>query len=255
LFFTNKGRVHWLKVHEIPQVSRAARGKAIINILQLDAGERISSYVPVKEFVEGKFLIMATKNGLIKKTELMAYSNPRKGGIIGITLEKEDELIEVELTDGHQEMLLATRQGKAIRFSETQVRDMGRAAKGVIGIRLRKKDEVIAMGIASKDATVLTVTSQGFGKRTAIGQYRKQSRGGKGIINVKVTKRNGEAVGLKLVNDKDETMVITEKGMIVRCAVKDIRTTGRSAQGVRLIRLEGKDRVASIARVVPEETE
>ncbi|MFA4991351.1 MAG: DNA gyrase subunit A [Candidatus Omnitrophota bacterium] len=255
LFFTNKGRVHWLKVYEIPQAGRSARGKAVINLLQLEQGENISSYVRVREFKEGDFVVMATKNGLIKKTDLMAYSNPRKGGIIGITLEKDDELIEVELTDGHQELLIATYLGKAIRFPEKQVRDMGRGAKGVKGIRLGKKDRVIAMQIAKKDSTVLTATSEGFAKRTAIDQYRKQSRGGKGIINVKVTNKNGEAVGLKTVNDQDELMVITQKGMIVRLSVKDIRSTGRSAQGVHIIKLDSGDKVSSIAHVVPEEKE
>ncbi len=255
LFFTNKGRVHWLKVYEIPQASRSARGKAIINLLQLEQGENISSYVRVKEFKEDNFVIMATKNGLIKKTDLMAYSNPRKGGIIGITLEEGDELIDVSLTDGTQEILMATHLGKAIRFPEKQVRDMGRGAKGVKGIRLAKKDKVIAMEVAKKDSTVLTATSEGFAKRTAIGEYRKQSRGGKGIINVKVTNKNGAAVGLKIVNDQDELMVITVKGMIVRCSVKDIRSTGRSAQGVHIIKLDSGDSVSSIAHVVPEEKE
>ena len=255
LFFTNKGRVYWLKVYEIPVASRSARGKAVINLLELSQGENISSYVRVKEFKEGNFVIMATKNGLIKKTDLMAYANPRKGGIIGITVEEGDELIEVELTDGKQDILLATHLGKAIRFPEAQVRDMGRGAKGVKGINLAKKDKVIAMQIAKKDSTVLTATSEGFAKRTAIEQYRRQSRGGKGIINVKVTKKNGEAVGLKTVNDTDELMVITGKGMIVRCSVKDIRITGRSAQGVHIIKLDSGDKASSIAHVVPEEKE
>ena len=255
LFFTNKGRVHWLKVYEIPQASRSARGKAVINLLQLEQGESISSYVRVKEFKEDNFVIMATKNGLIKKTDLMAYSNPRKGGIIGITLEKGDELIDVSLTDGSQEILMATHLGKAIRFPEKQVRDMGRGAKGVKGIRLAKKDKVIAMEVAKKDSTVLTATSEGFAKRTTLDQYRKQSRGGKGIINVKVTNKNGEAIGLKIVNDQDELMVITVKGMIVRCSVKDIRATGRSAQGVHIIKLDSGDKVSSIAHVIPEEKE
>jgi len=255
LFFTNKGKVHWLKVYEIPQASRAARGKAVINLLQLEQGEGISSYVRVKEFKEGNFVIMATKNGLIKKTDLMAYSNPRKGGIIGITLEQGDELIDVSLTDGTQEILMATLSGKAIRFPEKQVRDMGRSAKGVKGITLAKKDKVIAMEVAKKDSMVLTATSEGFAKRTAIDEYRKQSRGGKGVINVKVTEKNGTAVGLKIVNDQDELMVITVKGMIVRCSVKDIRDTGRSAQGVHIIKLESGDSVSSIAHVVPEEKE
>ncbi|MBU1148187.1 MAG: DNA gyrase subunit A [Candidatus Omnitrophica bacterium] len=253
LFFTNLGRVHWLKVYEIPQAGRAARGKAVVNLLQLSQGENISSYVRVKEFKEGMFLVMATKNGLIKKTDLMSYSNPRKGGIIGITVEKGDELIKVKWTDGTQEIFIATEQGKAIRFSESQIRDMGRSAKGVRGIRVAKKDKVISMEVCIKDATVLTVTSQGFAKRTPIKEYRNQSRGGKGIKNVNVTSKNGEAVGLKMVNDNDGLMVMTQKGMIVRCPVKDIRTTGRSAQGVRIIKLDKGDKVASVARVAPEE--
>jgi len=253
LCFTNTGRVHWLKVYEIPQASRAARGKAVVNLLHLAQGEKVSACVRVKGFEEGKFLIMATQNGLIKKTDLMAYSNPRKGGIIGITVQKQDELIEVKWTDGTHDIFLATNQGKAIRFPEKQVRDMGRGAKGVKGIRLGKKDKVIAMEIPRKDSTILTVTSQGFAKRTSVDQYRKQSRGGKGIKNVNVTKKNGEAVGLKIVNDKDELMVITEKGMVVRCPVKDIRTTGRAAQGVRIIKLDSGDNVSTVARVIPEE--
>ncbi len=255
LFFTNHGKIYWLKVYEIPQAGRAARGKAVINMLQLSQEEKISSYVRVKEFKEGLFLVMATQNGLIKKTDLMAYSNPRKGGIIGITLEKGDELIEVKWTDGQHEILLATQQGKAIRFSEKQVRDMGRGAKGVRGIRLGKKDKVISMAIVREGATVLTVTTEGFAKRTLVDQYRKQSRGGKGVKNVSVTKKNGEAVGLRMVDDKDELMVITAKGMIVRCAVKDIRSTGRSTQGVRIIRLDKGDQAALVARVIPEEDE
>lgn len=253
LIFTTAGRVYWLKVYEIPQASRAARGKAIVNMLQLSQGEGVSACVRVKNFEKDLFLVMATQNGLIKKTDLMAYSNPRKGGIIGITIEKDDVLIDVKWTDGKQDMMLATNQGKAIKFSESQVRDMGRGAKGVRGIRLGKKDKVIAMEIAKKDTAVLTVTSQGFAKRTSVDQYRKQSRGGKGIKNVNVTNKNGEAVGMKVVNDNDELMVMTEKGMIVRCAVKDIRTTGRSTQGVHIIKLDSGDSVASIAHVVPEE--
>ncbi len=253
LFFTNKGKVFWVKVHEIPQASRTSKGKAIVNLVQLSAGEKISAFVPVKEFKEGNYLVMATKQGLIKKTEISAFSNPRKGGIIACTLEAGDELIGVALTDGHQEILLGTREGKAIRFPESQVRNMGRAAKGVKGITLNKKDEVIDMEIFKKDATLLTITSLGFGKRTDLSQYRIQSRGGKGIINVKVTKKNGEVVGLKTVIDKDELMLITTGGIIVRCPAKDIRATGRSTQGVRVIRLEDKDKLSGVARVIMEE--
>ncbi len=253
LFFTDKGRVHWLKVHEIPQASRIAKGKAIINILGLSQNEKVSAFVPVKEFKEGNFVVLATSQGNIKKTDLSAFSHPRKAGIIALTLEKDDELIGTELTDGSKELVLATRLGKIIRFKESQVRDMGRAAKGVRGIRIDKKDRVIAMEVVKPDATVLTVTSKGFGKRTKLAQYRLQARGGKGIINIKLTSRNGEAVGLKIVTDKDEFMLITEAGMIVRCPVKDVKTTGRNSQGVHIIRLDDKDKVSCVARVVVEE--
>ena len=253
LFFTNQGRVLWLKVYDIPQAGRQARGKAIINLLETQQGEKMSAFIPVKEYKEGYFLVMATKQGVIKKTTLEAYSHPRKGGIIGITLEKGDELIGVEMTDGKKEILLATREGKAIRFPESQVRDMGRSAKGVKGITLAKKDEVIAMSVADPEATILTVTSLGFGKRSQFKEYRTQSRGGKGIINIKVTAKNGVAVALKTVSEKDEIMIITEKGVIVRCPVKDIRSTGRAAQGVKIIKLDDKDKVSSIASVVEEE--
>jgi DNA gyrase subunit A len=255
LIFTGKGQVHWLKVYEIPQASRISKGKAIINLVQMEAGSKISSTIPVKEFSSDKYLVMATKLGQIKKTRLDAYGNPRKGGIIGITLDKVDELIGVELTDGKQELLIGTRQGKAIRFSEAKVRDMGRAAHGVHAISLAKKDEVIDMVIPQKDSTILTVTELGFAKRTPIDEYRLTSRGGKGVINMKVTNKNGEAVNLKTVNDKDELMVITQNGMFLRCAVKDIRSTGRSAQGVRLIKLQDKDHVSCVAPVIAEEEE
>jgi len=253
LFFSDKGTVYWLKVHEIPEAGRLSKGKAIINLLSLATGDKISAFVPVREFKEGHFLMMATREGNVKKTAIIAYSNPRKGGIIGMGLEKGDELIEVQLTSGEDEVLLATRCGKAIRFKETQVREMGRAAKGVRGIRLGKNDAAIAMEIVKADQTVLTVTGQGFGKRTSFKEYRIQSRGGKGIINIKVTGRNGEAVAMKTVSDKDEIMLMTVKGMIVRSPIKDIRTTGRSTQGVRLIRLEASDKVASAAKIVPED--
>ena len=253
LFFTDKGILHWLKVHEIPEAGRTSKGKAIINLLMLGQGDKISAFVPVREFKEGQYLIMATKNGLVKKTAITEYSHPRKGGIIGIGLEKGDELIEVQLTTGKEEILIATREGKAIRFQESDVRDMGRSAKGVRGVRLGKKDSVIAMEIVKPDGTVLTVTQEGFGKRTSFKEYRIQSRGGKGITNIKITKKNGEAVAMKSVTDKDEIMLITEKGMIVRSPIKDIRATGRSTQGVRLMRLDSGDKLACAAKIVPEE--
>lgn len=253
LIFTDKGQAHWLKVYEIPQASRISKGKAVVNLLQVKSDEKISSTIPIKEFSADKYLIMVTKQGLIKKTALDAYSNPRKGGIIGITLEKGDELIEVKLTDGKQEILIGTAQGKAVRFPEVQVRDMGRGAKGVRGINLAKKDYVIAMEVAQKDSGILTVTSLGFAKRTVLKEYRLTRRGGKGVINIKVTDKNGEAVSLKAVSDNDELMVITQNGMFLRCSVKDIRETGRAAQGVRLIKLADKDRVSCVAPVISEE--
>lgn len=255
LIFTGKGQVHWLKVYEIPQASRISKGKAIVNLVQMDAGSKISSTIPLKEFSSDKYLVMVTKLGQIKKTKLDAYGNPRKAGIIGISLDKGDELIGVELSDGKQELLIGTRQGKAIRFPEEKVRDMGRQAGGVRAISLTKKDEVIGMVLAQKETAVLTVTELGFAKRTPAGEYRLTSRGGKGVINIKVTSKNGEAISLKAVSDNDELMVITQNGMFLRCAVKDIRETGRSAQGVRLIKIQDKDRVSSVAHVIAEEEE
>ncbi len=253
LCFTDKGRVYWLKVYDLPQTSRQAKGKAIVNLLEIQPDEKMAAFVPVREFKEDQFLIMLTALGLIKKTSLSAYSNPRRGGIIGIGLESGDRLIRVALTDGHQEILLATSQGKAIRFPEAQVRDMGRGAKGVKAVTLGKKDQVIGMALCRKGTTVLTVTANGFGKRSPVEVYRTQSRGGKGIINLRVTKKNGEALNLLTVGDKDEVMLITQQGQLVRSPVKEIRTTGRAAQGVRLIRLDSKDFLASVACVVPDE--
>lgn len=253
LFFTNKGRLHWLKAHEIPQASRTARGKAIINLIQLEQGEFITAHISVREFKEGNNLIMATRNGFVKKTDLSAFSNPRRGGILAVRLEGQDELVEVKLTDGKKEILLATRGGKAIRFYESDIRHMGRSARGVRAIRLSRDDELITMEVVEKGATLLTVTEYGFGKRSEFSEYRIQSRAGKGVINIKTTKRNGKVVSVKSVKENDELMLMTEKGMIVRCAIKDIRITGRTTQGVRLIKLEAQDRVASVARVVPEQ--
>jgi DNA gyrase subunit A len=255
LFFTNQGRCYWLKVHEVPQASRYARGTAIANLLSLQKEERLSTFVAVREFDAANSLIMATSQGTIKKTKLDAYANPRKAGIIAITLEKGDELIEAEVTDGKREILLITKQGKAIRFPEQQAREVGRSARGVHGIRLGKGDHVISMQVVQEKASLLNVTELGFGKRSELSEYRLQSRGGKGIINIKVTPKNGPVVGAKTVTDQDEVMLISHEGMMVRCPVKDVRMTGRSSQGVRLINIKGKDRVASVAKVVPKERE
>ncbi len=249
LFFTDKGKVYWLKVHEIPQVGRLAKGRAIINLLKLSGGEKITSFVPVKEFDETRFLVMATRNGIIKKVKLDTFKNPRKGGIIAISLGKEDSLISTVLTDGKSEVLLASKEGKAIRFREKDIRDMGRGAKGVRGIRLGKKDELIAMAGVTPDGSLLTVTENGFGKRTSFKEYRLQSRGGKGIINIKITKKNGNVIGLKGVKESDEIMLITQQGMVVRTPAKGIRIIGRSTQGVKVISLKDKDKVSSVASI------
>jgi DNA gyrase subunit A len=260
LVFTDQGRLHWIKVYEIPQASRQSKGKAIINLLQVGAKEKVAAVLPVKEFSDNKSIILCSKKGVIKKTVLSAFANPRKGGIVAMGLDKDDAVMEAKLTDANQDILIATRQGKAIRFKEKQIREMGRQAKGVRGISLAKKDEVVGMEIISADltktgATILTVTSCGFAKRTVLDEYRIQSRGGKGIINVKVTAKNGEAVALNCVLPDDELMTITQQGMMVRCPVKDIRETGRNAQGVRLIALDKNDAVTSVAKIVAKEEE
>jgi len=243
-----------VKVHEIPQAGRASKGKAIVNLLQLSAGEAISAFVRVKDFEKGGYIFMATEQGIVKKTELAAYANTRRGGIIGITIEKGDKLIEAACTDDKDDIILATKEGKAIRFKSSAIRNMGRAARGVRGISLGKNDLAIGMVIARADSTLLTISEKGFGKRTSIGEYRLQSRGGKGIINIKTTDKTGFAVALRVVSEKDEIMLITESGSIVRTPVKGIRESGRSTQGVHVIALKGtKDKVSAVASVVAEE--
>ena len=258
LLFTNKGKAYWLKVYEIPEASRVAKGKAIANLLTFSSGESISSVAAVKEFSDNSYLLMCTKQGFVKKLKLSLFSNPRKAGIVAVSLDKDDHLVAARLTNGKQRILLATCQGKALCFEEKKLRDMGRSARGVRGIRLQKKDEIVGVEVLSPEAekmklTLLTVTSGGFAKRTEFGEYRLQARGGKGIINIKTTSRNGEVAGTASVNIEDEILAITQKGMIVRCAVKDIRQTGRNTQGVRLISLEKQDRVTGVAKVVTKE--
>ena len=260
LIFSDQGMVRWLKVYEIPVASRMAKGKNIINLLTFSKDEKISAIVAVKEFNPDQYLIFATGQGNVKKTSLSAYSNPRKGGIIGIGLEKGDRLIGVALSNGKSEVLLATRNGKALRFAEKQIRDMGRGAKGVRGINLEKGDHVVSMVVFPSDigktgSTLLTVSEYGFAKRSDFEEYRIQSRGGKGIINMKVTDKNGPVVGVLAVMPDDEIMTVTKKGMIVRCPPKDVRETGRSAVGVRLISLEKGDEVSSVAIVIAKEDE
>ncbi len=256
LFCTDAGKVYWLKVHEIPEASRAAKGKALVNLLALSKDEKVTASLPVKEFRADRFIIMATKLGIIKKTELSAYSNPRQGGIIALTLDPGDKLIGVDLTDGQREILLGTKQGITIRFKEEDVRPMGRTAHGVRGITLESGDEVIGMETITPDSTtaILTVTECGYGKRTPVNEYRVQGRGGKGIISVKTTERNGLAVGFLQVRDEDEIMLMAAQGKVLRCKVDDIREIGRNTQGVRLLDMDGdEDRVVAVARLVERE--
>jgi len=250
LFFTDEGKVYWVKVHEIPQGGRTAKGKAIVNMLELSEGENVTSLIPIREFKKDAFLMMATRKGRVKKTGLSAFSNPRKGGIIAINLAKDDKLISTVLTDGDDGIFLATRGGKSIRFSESQVRDMGRAAQGVKGIQLVKKDEVIMMGKVAPGEQVLSVTSKGFGKRTEVEKYSSQNRRGKGLINIKLSKRTGKVVSVIAVEGDDEILVITKDGMVVRCAVSDVRATGRNTQGVKLVKLKKDDEIGSVSKVV-----
>ncbi len=253
LFFTNKGKVYSLKVYDIPQAGAAAKGKAIVNILNLTQDEKITAFLPVKEFAEGKFIVMATKYGVIKKTDLQAFSNIRSGGIIALGLDEGDELIATRLTDGSKEIFIGTREGQAIRFNEEQVRDMGRTARGVRAINLAKEDAVVSMEALEEGKTILTVTERGYGKRTEIKEYRSQLRGGMGIINIKVTEKNGRVAGIAQVNTEDELVITTNIGKIIRIAMKDVSVIGRNTQGVKLIGVEKDERVTGIAPIAEKE--
>jgi DNA gyrase subunit A len=253
MFFSNTGKVYWLKVHELPEASRAAKGRAIVNLLSLSPGESISTILPVKEFVEGKHVVTATAQGVIKKTELMEYSRPRAGGIIAMGLNEGDQLIATAITSGQDEVFLSTRHGMSIRFGEEDVRAMGRAAVGVRGIDLEEGDAVVGMEILRPQGMLLTATENGFGKRTGIEEYRVQSRGGKGVITLKVTEKTGAIVGVAQVSEGDDVMLITDSGKIIRMAVDEIRIIGRNTQGVRLIGLQENERVASLARLAEKE--
>jgi DNA gyrase subunit A len=255
LFFTTIGKVYWIKVHELPQASRAARGKPIVNLLNLEPGERVSAFLTVREFQEGRYIVFATKNGLIKKTELMAYANPRSSGIRAIGLEDRDEVIGVRLTDGQQEIILSTADGQSIRFKEEQVRPTGRGTFGVVGMKLDPGDKIVSMEILTLGFDVLTVSEGGFGKRTAMDEYRLQSRGGKGVITMKTTDKTGRVVGVQQVTEDDQLMLVSNSGKIIRLRIKDIRVIGRNTQGVRLIDVEESERVVSLARLAEKEEE
>jgi DNA gyrase subunit A len=254
LFFTDQGRVYWLKVHEIPEGGRTAKGRSILNILQKEKEELITAFVAVKEFGDDSFLIMATEQGTVKKTVLSAYGNVRKGGINAINLRKNDRLIEVKMTDGKSDVMIGTRNGFAVRFHEKDVRDMGRTATGVRGVRLGKGDKVVGLLVIKRQGmSVLVVTEKGYGKRSDVNDYRLTHRGGKGVITVKTNEKIGKMIAMMEANDNDELVIISTKGMVIRQSMKDIRVMGRATQGVRVIRLKDGDSIADIAKVVPEE--
>lgn len=260
LFFTEKGQCYWLKVYEIPEGSRTARGRAIVNLIDIDKDDSIKTFVPVKtlddeEYINDNYIIMATKEGKVKKTTLEAYSRPRRDGIIAININESDSLLEAALTDGESNVILANRKGRAIRFHEDEVRDMGRNTSGVKGMDLGKDNELVDMVVIKNThgATVLAISENGYGKRSLVEDYREQSRGGKGVITLKVTKKTGELIALKDVSDKDDLMVITEGGKVIRMSCDGIRTMGRNTQGVRIMRLDTEGKIAAVTRVVNEE--
>jgi DNA gyrase subunit A len=255
MIFSDRGRAYWLKVHEIPDAAAGGKGKAIANLVSMDEGEKIAAMLAVKEFEDDKFIVMGSRKGVVKRTVLSAFSNPRAGGIIAMGVEEGDAVIAVQVTDGQGEIFIGTRNGTAIRFPETDVRPMGRTAYGVRGITLRDDDYVVAMEAVKPGGTLLTVTERGYGKRTEIEEYRLTSRGGLGIINISTSERNGPVVGIAYVQEGDEVLVITQQGMIIRMQTDKLRAIGRATQGVRLIDIEADDKVVSVARLVEKEDE
>jgi DNA gyrase subunit A len=253
MFFTNKGKVYWLKVYDIPQAGRASRGKAIVNLLDFAPEEELTTVLAVPSFEPGKYVLMATRNGHVKKTELMAYSRPRAGGIIAMGLQEDDELIAARITDGTWNVFLGSASGQSIRFHESEVRHMGRTAQGVRGMRLDKGDRLISMEVLSHGQTLFTVTENGFGKRTSIDEYPLRRRGGKGVITIKTSERNGRVVGLLLVGDDDELMLMTNAGKLIRMPVKGISVISRNTQGVKLMDMEPGERVVSAAWLAESE--
>ncbi len=254
LFFTNQGKVHWLKAYQVPTASRYAKGKAIINLIRLAEGEKVSTILPVAKFDETQFITMVTKKGVIKKTSLAEFANPRQGGIRALNLIEGDELVAAQLTPGNLDIIIGTRKGVASRFNEHDVRAMGRAATGVRAIKLEQGDEVIGMQTTGEGTTLLTVTENGFGKRTEISEYRQIHRGGKGVINIQCSERNSDVVGILMVKDDDEIIFMSQKGVVMRTTVKDISIIGRNTQGVRLMKTKEGDKVMTVAKVVKNET-
>ncbi|TVL94782.1 MAG: DNA gyrase subunit A, partial [Candidatus Kuenenia stuttgartiensis] len=252
LFFTDQGKVYWLKVYDVPQMGKITKGRALINLLELKEGENVTSFIPVRNF-DDRQLVMATSHGIIKKTVLSAYGNPKKGGIIAINLDEGDTLIGVKLTNGKQDLILGTEQGKAVRFSEEDVRSVGRVSRGVKGIKLKNGDKVCGMVVVDDESSLMTICENGFGKRTNFEEYSAKNRGGQGVINIKTTERNGKVVGLLGLRDDDELIMITKGGKIIRTPVNTIRIIGRNTQGVKLFDIGKADKLISVARVIPEE--
>jgi DNA gyrase subunit A len=253
LIFTDRGRIYWLKVHEVPDVGPQGKGKAVVNLVQLAQGEKIAAFCAVRDFTSGGYVLLATRQGIVKKTELAAFSNPRPSGIIALSVEEQDQLIDAVITSGKDELLIGSESGMAIHFSEEDVRPMGRSAYGVWGMDLEEGDALVGLEVVRPGGTMLTVTRNGYGKRTELGEYRLQSRGGKGLINIKTSERNGPVVGVKFLRADEQVMLITEKGMIIRLNTADISTIGRNTQGVRLIQLEEGDHLVSVARLAERE--
>lgn len=254
LFFTDRGKCYWLKVYDIPQGGRAAQGRAIVNLIGCEPGEKVEAFVSVREFDENRFIVMGTQNGIVKKTKLSAYGNPRKGGIYAIDIREGDKLIEAKITNGDHDILLGTREGKSIRFPETNIRPSGRKTMGVKGITLSSKsDEVVGMLVIKREGTILVATEKGYGKRTDVLQYRTQKRGGKGVLTMRCTEKTGKIINIMEVVDSDDLIVITDSGVLMRQPVKDIRTIGRVTQGVRLVKLDKGTAMSSISRVINED--
>ena len=256
LFFSNKGKLYRLRGFEIPEAGRTAKGTAIVNLLSLDAGEKITAVIPIKNFEDGKFLLMATKTGLVKKTALVEYDSARKTGLQAINLKEDDELIDVRLSDGDNNIVLVTKKGMCITFSEKDTRPVGRTAQGVIGIKLDKEDIVIGMETITegKSGTLLAITENGFGKRTELEEYRVQTRAGKGVITYKVTSKTGDIIGIRITNEEEDVMMITDTGTVIRIKAKEISVLGRNTQGVTLMRTNDGGKVVSIETINEEDT-
>jgi DNA gyrase subunit A len=252
LFFMNTGRLYWRKVYEIPEAGRVAKGTAIVNLLNLQPGEKVATILSVKNFEDGRYIVMATKKGLVKRTRLSAFSHPRSTGITALRINEGDELIGVRVTNGAQDIFLSSKTGKAIRFSEDGLRSMGRVAAGNIGIRLKGDDQVVGIEILNEGATIITITENGYGKRTKTKEYRVQQRGGKGVFSIKTSERNGLVVSANQVTEDDELMILSGEGKIIRIRTSDISVIGRHTQGVKLIKLGSPEKVVSVARLMEE---